>query len=131
VSGLVEIVFTGKDGVCHCQFLASTPPKMRIDPDCLIHSVLLPQPVVSHPALKVPDEVCPKCGSADVRVRYQEPGESPYGTGHKVCVEVAGLYRPEGKYGPVGDDSERRVNEHFHRHCQRCTYWWPDPCPEN
>ncbi len=67
---------------------------------------------MSDETTKVPDLPCPKCGSNDVRITYQEP-TSVYRGEHQRCRDYA---------SDLGSDVMR---EHFHRNCQRCHHWWP------
>ncbi len=72
---------------------------------------------MSDETAKVADLPCPKCGGDDVRVRWQPRAGVTDGS-HDRCRDVI----------PDFYESERRWSvfvEHFHRHCQRCGYWWP------
>lgn len=72
---------------------------------------------MSDETTKVPDIPCPKCGSADVRLFYQEAGWSPVRHDHKMCKDIVPEYTDTNGYA--------QLFEHFHRHCQRCHYAWP------
>lgn len=59
---------------------------------------------------RIPDAPCPKCGAADVRLRYED------GDGHcnvKQCGATAYV---------AGRGYCRE--EHFHRTCERCLFRW-------
>lgn len=72
---------------------------------------------MSDETTKVPDIPCPKCGYDDVRVIWQEKtGRISYA--HDRCRDVIPSYYEDEWRGEV-------FVEHFHRHCQRCRYWWP------
>jgi RNA polymerase subunit RPABC4/transcription elongation factor Spt4 len=73
--------------------------------------------VVVDETKRAEDIPCPKCGSDDVRVLWQERTGRVHHA-HGRCRDVI----------PTFYESEWRGSvfvEHFHRHCQRCHYWWP------
>ena len=72
---------------------------------------------MSDEATKVPDIPCPKCGGEDVRILYQEQGWSVGMHEHKMC---------DGAIPSHFNDVRlyHALDEHFHRHCQRCHYAW-------
>lgn len=66
---------------------------------------------------KVPDLPCPKCGHEDVRMSFEDEAEQ-FSSWHDHCRGVVPM-KYSARY-------ERDLFvEHFHRHCQRCRYWWP------
>jgi RNA polymerase subunit RPABC4/transcription elongation factor Spt4 len=72
--------------------------------------------VVDEPK-RVEDIPCPKCGSDDVRISWQDR-DTIFASAHDRCK-----HEVESSY--VGVYSVEMYFEHFHRTCQRCHYWWP------
>lgn len=63
------------------------------------------------------DHRCPKCWGEDVSTSYRENSHA------------FDCRRHSRGWASTGDDCEVCKDEHFHRHCRRCSYEWREEVP--